>query len=516
MCWRTVRCGRDDGRGQVEGGHGRVNVPGALFRTAAWTPVRPGAARSGPCLGLRVAVDVTPLLGARTGVARTVEGLLARCPRPRPTSTVVPVRAERPGPAGSPAAPASCPCRRRWRCGRGAGSTCRGPTAGSATPTSCTAPTSSCRPTRRRPATVTVHDCWCARHPDLCRPDVGGRCRPPCSGRSTAAPGSTSAPSGSPPRCGSVYGAERVAVVPFGAPPVGAPAAGRRRRGRSCSPSARSTAARATTTSCGPSAPSPPSDPTCSWSSPAPGATPRPASPRPSRRLGPLGCRVHLVGAVDDATRWRPAPRGARCSPTRRPTRASASRCSRRWRSACRSWPPPSAACPRWPATPPCSCPWATRTPSPPASRRVRRRRGPAGPPRRRRPRPGRAVHLGPHTPPAWPTCGGDALSGVTAASRVHAGQLLQPVPGGHRPLRAATCVDALPGGRGRGRCRSPPGRPPDGIDGGVHRPRLAPRARLRYELWHRLRRPAVRVAGRRRARHEPGRAARRARGRSS
>ena len=76
----------------------------------------------------------------------------------------------------------------------------------------------------------------------------------------------------------------------------------------------------------------------------------------------------------------------------------------------------------------------------------------------------------------------------------VHAGQLLQPVPGRHRSLRdraaragsptsASTPIAFAAGERPRGVARRVPW-----IDLGP------PRGSLRYELWHRLRRPAVRI----------------------
>ena len=75
----------------------------------------------------------------------------------------------------------------------------------------------------------------------------------------------------------------------------------------------------------------------------------------------------------------------------------------------------------------------------------------------------------------------------------LHAGQLLQPVPGGiGRYVRAL--VDALPGAGVTPRPFGA-GPRPDGVVG-TWDDLGRPTGGLRYELWHRLRRPAVPVAG--------------------
>jgi glycosyltransferase involved in cell wall biosynthesis len=77
-------------------------------------------------------------------------------------------------------------------------------------------------PMRRRPTTVTVNDCWAARHPDLVPPSIAALT--PVVQRAVDRGAwvhvSSEWVAG---EVRDVYGAERVVVVPFGVPPVGAP-----------------------------------------------------------------------------------------------------------------------------------------------------------------------------------------------------------------------------------------------------------------------------------------------------
>ena len=87
-------------------------------------------------------------------------------------------------------------------------------------------------------------------------------------------------------------------------------------------------------------------------------------SPATRRRTRPSCARTRPRSGVADDVRFlgwtsRGGRRGAvRARPprscSRRSTRASACRCSRRWRAACRSRARTARRCPRWPATPRC------------------------------------------------------------------------------------------------------------------------------------------------------------------
>src|SRR5947209_2474265 len=106
---------------------------------------------------MRVAVDTTPLLGRTTGVAQAVRGLLGaldgvdvadwtltRRSVPVPPAVLVRLWARFDRPSGD-----------SWL-----------PDADIVHGTNFVVP-----PTRR-PATITVHDCWCARRPAACDPTV--------------------------------------------------------------------------------------------------------------------------------------------------------------------------------------------------------------------------------------------------------------------------------------------------------------------------------------------------------
>jgi glycosyltransferase involved in cell wall biosynthesis len=176
--------------------------------------------------GLRVAVDVTPLLGVRAGVAQCVEHLLASLPDAAPDVEVVPYVLSRrgrrravelfPGARSLPL-PAGLAIRLWGRYDRprvdrslGAVDVVHG--------------TNFVVPPTRRPASVTVHDTFCLEHPDDCDPNV----RPfDDAVRRAVQRGawlhvSTEAIEH---EVRTRYGAERVARIPFGIPPVPTPSA---------------------------------------------------------------------------------------------------------------------------------------------------------------------------------------------------------------------------------------------------------------------------------------------------
>lgn len=172
---------------------------------------------------LRVAVDVTPLLGVRGGVFRTVDHLLAELPAAAPDIEVVPYalsRRARPDalPAGTRVLPFSAAIAlRRWGWGDR-------PSAASVLGdvdvvhgTNFVVP-----PAGGAASTVTVHDTWCLRHPKECPPNI--RAFKAALGRSLRrgawAHVSTEVVAD---EVRALYGAERIAVVPFGVPPVGPP-----------------------------------------------------------------------------------------------------------------------------------------------------------------------------------------------------------------------------------------------------------------------------------------------------
>lgn len=178
---------------------------------------------------MRVAVDVTPLLGAPTGVAQSLRGLLGGLAATQPDVEVVPFvlsgRAARsrevvveglsaralPLPAGLAIRAwgrLDRPAADRWLDGAEVvhGSNFVVP------------------PMRSRPTTATIHDCWCARHPSRCSSDVAALS---AAVRRSLARGTwlhvTTAHGAR--EVSEVYGArERVAVVPFAVPAGGASA----------------------------------------------------------------------------------------------------------------------------------------------------------------------------------------------------------------------------------------------------------------------------------------------------
>jgi glycosyltransferase involved in cell wall biosynthesis len=172
---------------------------------------------------MRVAVDATPLLGAPTGVAQSLRGLLAGLALAAPDVEVVPYvlsgRAARRGPVvvgGRPALalplPAGLAIRVWGRLDR--------PVADRWLPGADVVHGSNfvVPPMRSVPGTATVHDCWCARHPERCAPEVAALT---ATVRRAVARGAwlhVTTEHGAA-EVAEVYGAvERVAVVPFGVP----------------------------------------------------------------------------------------------------------------------------------------------------------------------------------------------------------------------------------------------------------------------------------------------------------
>jgi glycosyltransferase involved in cell wall biosynthesis len=248
-----------------------------------------------------VAVDVTPLLGARTGVARTVEGLLGALPQAAPEISVLPYvlsgRARR-VPQGTRVlpVPASVALRSWGRIGLPRADRWLGD-AQVVHGTNFAVP-----PMRDRPTTVTVHDCWCARHPELCRPEwvaLSSTVQMAVDRGAWIHVGTEWVAS----EVRDVYGAERIEVVPFGAPDVGEPgpvavrgpfvlaiATLDRRKGLHHLVRAFGAVA--------------PERPDLQLVVVGARGNAQAAVVAAVEDLGPLAHRVHLVGAADDPTRW--------------------------------------------------------------------------------------------------------------------------------------------------------------------------------------------------------------------
>jgi glycosyltransferase involved in cell wall biosynthesis len=157
---------------------------------------------------VRVAVDVSPLLGPLSGVGQTVQGLLGALPAAAPDVEVVRWELTR---RAAPLPPSVLvrlwgrldhPRADRWL-----------PEADVVHGTNFVVP-----PTRR-PATVTVHDCWCARSPADCSPTIRAATDTVqrAVDRGAWLHVSTEAVAR---QVRARYGAERVRVVPFGVPAV--------------------------------------------------------------------------------------------------------------------------------------------------------------------------------------------------------------------------------------------------------------------------------------------------------
>jgi len=157
---------------------------------------------------MRVAVDATPLLGAVTGVGQSVRGLLGALPAAAPDVDVVRWELTRRAWPVPPSvlvrlwARIDWPPGDRWL-----------PDADLVHGTNFVVP-----PTRR-PATVTVHDCWCARNRSACDPTVAAATDTVRRAVDRGVWLHVSTEWGAA-EVRSVYGAERVRVVPFGVPAV--------------------------------------------------------------------------------------------------------------------------------------------------------------------------------------------------------------------------------------------------------------------------------------------------------
>jgi glycosyltransferase involved in cell wall biosynthesis len=157
---------------------------------------------------MRVALDTTPLLNPLTGVGQTVRGLLDALATAEPEVEVVPWRLTRRSMPLPPRAlvrlwaRADHPRVDRWL-----------PAADVVHGTNYVVP-----PTRR-PASVTVNDTWCMRHPRTCAPTIAAAVATVrrAVGRGAWVHVSTEWVAG---EVRDLYGAERVRVVPFGVPPV--------------------------------------------------------------------------------------------------------------------------------------------------------------------------------------------------------------------------------------------------------------------------------------------------------
>jgi glycosyltransferase involved in cell wall biosynthesis len=157
---------------------------------------------------MRVALDTIPLLNPLTGVWQTVRGLLDALATAEPEVEVVPWRLTRRSMPLPPRAlvrlwaRADHPRVDRWL-----------PAADVVHGTNYVVP-----PTRR-PASVTVNDTWCMRHPRTCAPTIAAAVATVrrAVGRGAWVHVSTEWVAG---EVRDLYGAERVRVVPFGVPPV--------------------------------------------------------------------------------------------------------------------------------------------------------------------------------------------------------------------------------------------------------------------------------------------------------
>ena len=157
---------------------------------------------------MRVAVDVTPLLGRVTGVGQSVQGLLDALPEAAPGVEVARWELTR----RSVPVPPRVLVRLWARFDRPRGDRWL-PDADVVHGTNFVVPPG------RRPASVTVHDCWCARSPGSCDPTIAAATatvqRAVDRGVWVHVSTGTLAD-----EVRERYGAERVRVVPFGVPPV--------------------------------------------------------------------------------------------------------------------------------------------------------------------------------------------------------------------------------------------------------------------------------------------------------
>lgn len=157
---------------------------------------------------MRVAVDVTPLLGRVTGVGQAVQGLLSALPGAAPEIEVARWELTRRSVPIPPRVLVRLWSRMSWP---------RGdrwlPGADVVHGTNYVVPPS------RRPSTVTVNDCWCARSPGSCDPTVRAATATVqrAVDRGAWVHASTEAMAR---EIRQRYGADRVRVVPYGVPAV--------------------------------------------------------------------------------------------------------------------------------------------------------------------------------------------------------------------------------------------------------------------------------------------------------
>ena len=291
-----------------------------------------------------VAIDVTPLLGARTGIGNAVGEIVAalRGSKPGPTSfrtRSAPARARQRDAVPPDTRFVPIPARVLLRSWARIRRTAHRPLA---EPAEVLHATNYLAPPSRLPTLVSVYDCSFVRYPELCTPEV--RAFDPIVRRAVAR--------GATVHTGSEFVADeieeifgtglraagRLVVIPLGIPPLGDAAempAGRRGGASAAHPFvARDRHARTAQEPRPPrrrvrrarGAPSPTSASSSpvTTARPGPRSTPRSPASRPGART-----RVVLAGNVADAGR-RALLDARRCSRTRRSTRASASRCSKR------------------------------------------------------------------------------------------------------------------------------------------------------------------------------------------
>src|SRR4051812_2297007 len=157
---------------------------------------------------MRVAVDATPLLGARTGVGRAVDGLLGALPTAAPDVQLARYELTRRTGLVPPSLLVRLWQRADWP---------RGdqwlPAADIIHGTNFVVPPTS------RPATITVHDCWCARSPGECNPTIAAATATVQRAVDRGVWLHVSTEWGAR-EVQELYGAERIGIVPFGVPAV--------------------------------------------------------------------------------------------------------------------------------------------------------------------------------------------------------------------------------------------------------------------------------------------------------
>jgi glycosyltransferase involved in cell wall biosynthesis len=176
---------------------------------------------SPPVSGLRVAVDVTPLVGLRAGVTQCVEHLLAALPSAAPEIEVVPYVLSRRARKEAESLPFNT---RYLRVPAGialrAWSRSDLPRVdGDLDDVDVVHGTNFVVPPTRKPSTVTVHDTFCLVHPGECDPNV--RLFEPVLRRAVRRGVWVHVSTRSIEfQMMSLFGAERVGRVPFGVPPI--------------------------------------------------------------------------------------------------------------------------------------------------------------------------------------------------------------------------------------------------------------------------------------------------------